>query len=232
IQIRWATGATSVSQHRFERAFGQGHQEPYLERQEQRDGDSHPEGRRGDHSVLAEPDHEGADEDCRGDVNADVDDPDDVNHHRNEDPQNLKEWADLDERAGFRSPALEHFDQLIDQDRRAGNEQDDADIEREVSGLRSAAVPARAQFVIVDHHDGGKGNDDNRRRDFHRADRNQASSVVGMVTHSTYPSLVIAPFVHSYRSRPGNAKGGRPKTAPLPKSINYFFLARNPAFSI
>src|SRR6185437_10650450 len=134
----------------FQGALGERHQEPDLEGEEERESDRGGDGDRDQAPIAAEPDHEDGDEDRAGDVDADIDDEDRIDRRRHQNLQDPPERAAIDE-SSILGGAVD--DALADQGHRAGDEHQDANVEREITRLRPVGPPRRAQLEIAHHHD-------------------------------------------------------------------------------
>src|SRR6185312_12849879 len=163
--------ASGETEGRFERALRQRDLEPDLEHQEE--GHDHPDADGGDGVplVLAEVAHENGDEERRGHVDAEreprVVDERHVHDAGHQDGEDHPELAPAHERLA----ALLAHARGVQGDDQGRDHDEQADVEREVSGLRPVVRPARADPPAVPHHHGAEHQEQRRHDDFPRADR-------------------------------------------------------------
>src|SRR5688572_13307129 len=127
------------------RSLGQGHEEPALEDQKKQRARSERHHRHLPPRVLAEPAHEKRDVQDRRDVDAQPADQRYVDHRRNQHAEHQLELASLDEALVLR---LGHAQGEHERKRRR-HADDQAEVKREVAGLRAVRDPAHAQPQAV-----------------------------------------------------------------------------------
>ena len=113
-------------------------------------------------AVFAEPSHEPADEDDRRDIEAGERHGADIDRGGNDDAHHLTKLSPL------REQAVVVVAQRVPQIDRAGNHNENPDIERKETGARAFRAPVDSGLHAADDHDRAEQGDQQRDAGFHR----------------------------------------------------------------
>src|SRR5215212_1615381 len=208
--------AALEAQGLFDRSLRKRHEKPDLEHREEEERNQNRDGQDAREPIASEPPHEKRDEDrCR---NVDPEEPD---HHREgdrrqEDLEDLLELRAFDEVRPIRGVC----EQVDAEGPGAHQEQDEANVERKIAGLRPVLGPAGADPPVVVHDDDRKSDEQTGHHELDCPRRRGVLLAACLVSHSDLLEL---------------EKRARKKTSAavgLRWSSKRQDFARKPAFSI